>query len=183
MKKKSKPSTKSTLKSLIGGENTCVFYCSNDEWQLVEDNSSEGYHCDPTSGICDSNEDTYITEDAIEDEEGGDGGDGGGDGDGGEDEMLASRPRISDLPKNSALYRYSLPRRILRRVRGAWAKGHYAPLEMTLKELAKFAPRVSKIVGAMAKDRCVASFEVIVPSRKRPTTKTSVKKSVAKSKK
>ena len=42
---------------------------------------------------------------------------------------------------------------------------------MTLKELAKFAPKVYKIVNAMAKNRSVVSFQVVVPSQKLPSRK------------
>ena len=77
-----------------------------------------------------------------------------------------ARIRSMALPSNSALYEFHGERKVLRRVRGAWKKGNYTPLEMTLKELAKFAPKVFKIVNAMAKNRSVVSFQVVVPSQK-----------------
>ncbi len=189
MKKKSKPSSKIALAaSLEGG--TCVYMSISGEFVLVEDHSEPGFHCDDSLGPSDDDEGTLITTSAISDEPGEDGGedggeegggDGGGEEGGGEDggdgggqslELKQSRrAKLMALPKNSALYEFQGERKVLRRVRGAWRKGHYTPLEMTLKELAKFAPKVRDIVNAMAKNRSIVSFQVVVPSQKLPPRK------------
>jgi len=42
---------------------------------------------------------------------------------------------------------------------------------MTLKELAKYAPKVHEIVNAASKSKAVASFKVIIPAQKLPGKK------------
>lgn len=176
MKKMSRPDTnKSAAFTSFSVSGTCVYFCDEPEWMLVEDRSNPGYYCENTYGAC-SVASATIEVDALPEEESGE-----------TAVSMASRARApaskkttvsnheTSIPKNAALYRYVRQSKKLRRVRGAWSKGQYAPLEMTLKELAKFAPNVSEIVSAMAKNKAVASFQVIVPAQKIPKTSLAAK--------
>jgi hypothetical protein len=166
MKKALSKSVK-TKAALSSDPGTCTYLCVGGDYQLIEDNSQPGYYCENSNGACE--EDETVIVDAWPDGSG----DGGGTDDGGL--SLASSMKARMLPKNTALYRYVRSRKVVRRERGAWAKGYSTPLELTLKELAKYAPKVYKIVSLMAKSSAVASFEVLIPAQKLPSKKSKPK--------
>ncbi len=178
MKKKvsrSKVSNSNVLSASGGG--TCSFTCIGGEWQLSSDDSEPGYYCEDSLGECppDQEGETVVVDawpDGTEEE--------GGTEEGGTDDGGGSLASTQALPKNTALYRFVRSRKVVRRVRGAWAKGYYTPLEMTLKELAKFAPKVYKIVKVISKNRAVDSFQVLIPAQKLPRKKKGASTGAAK---
>ena len=165
MKKKAAAASQS-ISALIPPETgTCTYGCFVGLWLLSEDNSQPGYECPPELGDCETTGE-FMEVDAYPI--------GGGGGEGVTASSAMAAPIA--LPKNSALYQYHPDRKTFRRLRGAWAIGHFTPLEMTLKELAKFAPKVFKLVNPKTKSRAVISFQVIVPSQTLPSKgKTSSK--------
>ncbi len=184
MKKATSGGKKSNATS-SSASGTCLYLCVDGDFQLVQDNSQPGYYCENYFGTCEDGE--TIEVDAWPDgsDDGGGTDDGGGiDNGGGIDggQASARKAKSRSLPKNTAIYRYVRSRKVVRRERGAWAKGFSTPLEMTLKELAKYAPKVYKIVSLMAKNGAVASFEVLIPAQKnRSKNKKAAVKSASKS--
>ena len=179
---------------LTEDQSTEGYYCEDlfggcdatEEGQTAEVNSFEN-PSDDGGGTTDdggatddggSNDDGGGTDDGGSNDDGGGTDDGGSNDDGGGDDgggAFASAARSRSLPKNTALYRFVPSRKVVRRVRGAWAKGMMTPLEMTLKELSKFAPKVYGIVNAMSKNRAVVSFQVLIPAQKIPKKKKGTK--------
>ena len=162
VKKKSVSKKSSAQPNQTSDPGTCTYECLDGQYSLQYDHSNEGFYCENEHGNCNGNGTVTVEAWPYEYE---------------------WQIKPVTLPKNAALYRYDSDRKVLRRVRGEWSKGHSTPLEMDLKELAKRAPRVHAIAAAMVKHSAVTTFEIIVPTQKVVTSKKTKASTAKKSSK
>jgi len=138
-KKPARPGEKRKTTGLWDSQNYCEYYCTDNRWTRIKDNSASGYFCPTYIGVRGCSASAYTTVPGFPRAE------------------VIARPKV---PKNKA--EYTMVGKTLYLNRSNVDARHYCPPILQLHEIAGIDKPVSRLLTLAARARFLSSITIFV---------------------